>query len=143
MGSIFDCDADALVNPVNTIGVMGRGLALAFKQSFPDVFAAYARACKAKQVEIGKMFVVERAATPRYVIHFPTKRHFRYPSKLEYIDAGLTDLVVTLRDRRISSVAIPALGCGLGGLAWDVVKSRIVRAMDRVPEVRVTLFDPE
>lgn len=143
MGSIFDCDADALVNPVNTIGVMGRGLALAFKQSFPDVFAAYARACKAKQVEIGKMFVVERAATPRYVIHFPTKRHFRYPSKLEYIDAGLTDLAVTLRDRRISSVAIPALGCGLGGLAWDVVKSRIVRAMDQVPGVRVTLFDPE
>ena len=141
IGNILDCDVDALVNPVNTVGAMGKGLARAVKVKYPDVFASYARACKANQVAIGRMHVVERSSAPRYVINFPTKQHFRQPSQLEYIETGLVDLVAQVRALAIESIAIPALGCGLGGLAWELVRPRIVAALDS-SHARVILFEP-
>jgi O-acetyl-ADP-ribose deacetylase (regulator of RNase III) len=143
-GDLLDADVEALVNPVNTIGVMGKGLALVFKRRFPEGFRAYAAACRRGEVAIGRMFVVETtgATGPRYLINFPTKKHWRDPSLLEYVRAGLTALVDEIRARKIRSIALPALGCGNGGLAWSDVKPLIVGAMADVPDVRVLVFAP-
>jgi O-acetyl-ADP-ribose deacetylase (regulator of RNase III) len=137
-GDLLTAKVDALVNPVNTAGVMGKGLALQFKKAFPDVFTAYKKA----KLAIGRMHVVERAHAPRFVINFPTKQHWRDPSKLEYIESGLVDLVARVRDLGITSIAIPPLGCGLGGLDWADVKPLIVDAFAPLP-VRVVLFEPQ
>src|SRR5690606_354009 len=120
-GDLLTADVDAIVNAVNTVGAMGKGLALQFKRAFPDNFRAYAAACKQGQVVIGKMHVTQRSTPPRFIINFPTKQHWRNASEFEYVRAGLVDLVVQIRDRGIESIAVPALGCGLGGLAWDEV----------------------
>jgi O-acetyl-ADP-ribose deacetylase (regulator of RNase III) len=141
-GDLLKAEVDAIVNATNTVGVMGKGLALQIKKVFPDVFAAYVTACKDKTIAIGRVHVVERASTPRFVINFPTKTDYRKPSKLEYIDAGLPDLIDQVRERAIRSIAIPALGCGLGGLAWNDVKPRIVSAFAALPEVQVLLYEP-
>jgi O-acetyl-ADP-ribose deacetylase (regulator of RNase III) len=142
-GNLVTADVDAIVNTVNTQGVMGKGLALQIKHAFPDVFAEYARACKQGAVAVGRMHVVHRSSPPRFVINFPTKTHWRQPSKLEYVESGLADLVAQVRAQDIGSIAIPPLGCGLGGLAWDEVKPRIVEAFGPLPAVRVMLFEPE
>jgi O-acetyl-ADP-ribose deacetylase (regulator of RNase III) len=141
-GDLVTAQVDAIVNPVNTVGVMGKGLALQIKNAFPDVFADYARACKQGMVEVGRMHVVKRTEPPRFVINFPTKKHWRNPSKLEYVESGLTDLVKQVGELGIESIAIPPLGCGLGGLDWREVKPRIVDAFGALPEVRVILFEP-
>jgi O-acetyl-ADP-ribose deacetylase (regulator of RNase III) len=141
-GDILRTRVDALVNAVNAVGVMGKGLALQFKESFPDNFRAYEGACARGEVVVGRMFVVERQAPPRFIINFPTKAHWRQPSKLEYIAAGLADLVTTTRRLGISSLALPALGCGLGGPQWTDVKPLIEAAFDQQPAVRVVLFGP-
>lgn len=143
-GNLLTADVDALVNTVNTAGVMGKGIALQFKRAFPRMFDAYIKACKAGQVEVGKMHVWPTGLLtgPRYIINFPTKQHWRSPSKMSYIDEGLFDLVRVLRDDRIESVAIPPLGAGNGGLNWAQVRPRIVAALNEVPEVRVLLFEP-
>lgn len=141
-GDLLAAPADALVNAVNTVGVMGKGLALQFKNAFPEVFASYTRACEARQVVIGRMHVVGRSMAPRFVINFPTKEHWRQPSKLAYIDAGLPELVAQVRKLDITSIAVPPLGCGLGGLAWGDVRPRIEHVFDAVPDVRVLLFEP-
>jgi O-acetyl-ADP-ribose deacetylase (regulator of RNase III) len=137
-GDLLAAQVDALVNAVNTVGVMGKGLAL--KKTFPDVFVEYERACKAGEVAIGRMHVVRHEN--RFIINFPTKQHWRNPSKLEYIDAGLVALVATVRELAIASIAIPALGCGNGGLDWSAVEPRIVDAFASLPDVRVVLFEP-
>lgn len=139
-GDLLRAEVDAIVNAVNTVGVMGKGLALQIKKAFPDVFAEYARACKAGAVEVGRVHVVERPTPPRFVINFPTKQHWRQPSKLAYIDAGLVDLVAQVREREIRSIAVPPLGCGLGGLDWSEVEPRIVDAFGALPDVRVLLY---
>lgn len=142
-GDLFAAEVEALVNPVNTVGVMGKGLALAFKQKFPANYAAYRNACKSGELTIGKMFVFDNTpAIPRWLINFPTKRHFREASKLDDIRAGLVDLIEQLRDRTITSVAMPALGCGLGGLDWADVRPLIVDACAALPGTRVLLFAP-
>lgn len=141
-GSLLTAHVDALVNAVNTVGVMGKGLALQFKEAFPDAFASYARACKAGEVRIGTMHVVTRPTSPRFIINFPTKEHWRNPSKLEFIRDGLAGLIDTVRQRAIGSIAVPALGCGNGGLAWSSVRPLIVEAFAQVPDVRVLLFEP-
>lgn len=141
-GNMLTADVDALVNTVNTQGVMGKGLALQFKKAFPENFAAYERASKAGEVQIGKMHVVERLASPRFIINFPTKKHWRQPSKLEYVRDGLRDLVVEVRRLQIGAIAIPPLGCGNGGLDWARVRPLIVAAFDELPTVRVVLFEP-
>jgi O-acetyl-ADP-ribose deacetylase (regulator of RNase III) len=136
---MFASKAEALVNPVNTVGVMGKGLALAFKKKFPDNFAAYRDAALAP----GTMFVFDRSPrTPRWIINFPTKRHWRDPSRIEDIRSGLVDFVAQLVARDIESVAVPALGCGLGGLAWTDVRPLIADACRAIPDVRVELFAP-
>jgi len=142
-GNLLTADVDAFVNTVNTEGVMGKGLALQVKRRFPEVFAEYLRACKQGVVAIGRMQVVHRSTSPLFVINFPTKMHWRHPSKLEYIESGLADLVTQIRELGIRSIAIPPLGCGLGGLDWSEVKPRIIDALSSLPDVRVVLFEPD
>lgn len=141
-GDLLAAEVDAIVNTVNTAGVMGKGLALQIKERFPEVFTAYARACKQGTVTVGQMHVVPRATPPRFVINFPTKQHWRNPSKLEYVESGLAALVRCVRDYEIRSIAIPPLGCGLGGLDWADVRPRIVEAFEQAPDVRVVLYEP-
>lgn len=142
-GNLLTADVDALVNTVNTQGVMGKGLALQFKKAFPEAFQSYERACKAGEVVPGKMHVVRRLTAPRFIINFPTKKHWRNPSKLEYIRDGLRDLVDQVRSLEIRSIAIPPLGCGHGGLASSDVRPLIEQAFDQIPDVQVVIFEPK
>lgn len=143
-GNLLEADVEALVNTVNTVGVMGKGIALQFKQAFPDNYAFYRRAYERGELEPGRMLVFEtgRMINPRYIINFPTKRHWRGKSRLEDVRAGLDALVDEIRERRISSVAIPPLGCGNGGLSWRVIRPLIEGAMQKLPEVETLLFEP-
>jgi O-acetyl-ADP-ribose deacetylase (regulator of RNase III) len=143
-GDILAADADALVNTVNCVGVMGRGIALQFRNAFPANFEAYAAACKLGEVRPGRMFIFETSAltSPRYIINFPTKRHWRGKSRMEDIEAGLQALVETIRCLELRSIAIPPLGAGLGGLPWDAVRARIVEAVSPLSEVQVIVFEP-
>jgi O-acetyl-ADP-ribose deacetylase (regulator of RNase III) len=143
-GDIFTADAEALVNTVNCVGYMGCGIALQFKQAWPENFKAYAAACRREEVQPGRMFVFEtgRLTNPRYIINFPTKRHWRGKSRMEDIDAGLAALVGEIRQRGIRSIAVPPLGAGLGGLDWPAVRERIARALGALPEVRTIVFEP-
>lgn len=143
-GDILDADAEALVNTVNCVGVMGRGIALRFKEAFPDNFKAYAAACRRGEVQPGRLFVFDtgRLTVPRYIINFPTKRHWRGKSRIEDIEAGLAALVEEIRSRNIRSIAIPPLGSGLGGLDWTEVRRRIERALADLRGVEVTVFEP-
>lgn len=143
-GDILRCEAEALVNTVNCVGVMGRGIALQFKNVFPENFRAYAAACKREEVRPGQMFVFEtgQLTAPRYIINFPTKRHWRGKSRMEDIDSGLTALVETIRARGIRSIAIPPLGSGLGGLDWKQVRPRIESALRAFDDVQVLVFEP-
>lgn len=144
-GDILVAEAEALVNTVNCVGVMGRGIALQFRKAFPENFEIYETACSRGEVQPGSMLVYETGllAGPKYIINFPTKRHWKGKSKIEDIDSGLKALIAEVATRRISTIAIPPLGCGLGGLRWTDVKPRILRAFEELPKVRVLLFDPE
>ena len=143
-GDILKDESEALVNTVNCVGVMGRGIALQFKKAWPDNFKAYAKACDREEVQPGRLFVFEtgQITPPRYIINFPTKRHWRGKSRIEDIEAGLEALVVVLRERGIQSVALPPLGSGLGGLDWKDVRARIVSALSDLPSVRVRVYEP-
>lgn len=143
-GNIFDSNVQALVNTVNCVGVMGRGLALQFKNKFPDNFKAYEKACQQQQVQPGKMFVfnTQQLISPQYLINFPTKRHWRGKSKIEDIEAGLDDLVNVLQQYHIESVAIPPLGAGLGGLDWQKVKYLIESKLLPLTDTRILVFEP-
>lgn len=141
---IFNANAEALVNTVNCVGVMGRGIALQFKKRFPENFAEYEKACKQNEVVPGKMFVHSTGSmiNPRFVINFPTKRHWRGSSRLEDIEAGLIALKNVIIQNNIKSIAIPPLGCGLGGLDWSVVKSKIELALNDLTDVEIMIFEP-
>ena len=143
-GDILKHDADALVNTVNCMGVMGRGIALQFRNAFEDNYEAYRKAAKRQEVVPGRMFVFERSAIerPRWIINFPTKRHWKGSSRVEDIESGLVDLVRVILEKGIRSIAIPPLGCGLGGLDWAIVRPLIERALEAVPDVDATLFEP-
>ena len=144
-GNLLDADTQALVNPVNCVGVMGKGLALQFKQAFPANYAAYRAACGRGEVQPGRMFVTETGAQtgPQFLINFPTKRDWRSASRLDDIETGLTALVAEVEARDIRSLALPALGCGLGGLDWEAVGPRIVNAFVALPDIRVVLYVPQ
>lgn len=144
IGDIFKADADAIVNTVNCVGIMGRGIALQFKNAYPANFKAYKAACDAEQVQPGQMFVFETGKfTPRFIINFPTKRHWKGKSRIVDIEAGLISLADEITSRGIKSVAIPPLGAGLGGLDWDDVLPRIKSALQDIPDVDVIIFEPK
>jgi O-acetyl-ADP-ribose deacetylase (regulator of RNase III) len=142
-GNLLEADVDALVNTVNTKGVMGKGVALQFKRAFPANYKAYRAACAAGEIRLGRMFVFEtgRLERPRFIINFPTKEHWRSRSRLADIEAGLEDLRRVLAELELESVALPPLGCGLGGLRWSDVQPRIERALRDVP-VKALSFEP-
>jgi O-acetyl-ADP-ribose deacetylase (regulator of RNase III) len=145
-GDILKCETDALVNTVNCVGIMGRGIALQFKNVYPENFKAYEAACKREAVQPGRMFVYEtgQLTPPRFIINFPTKRHWRGKSRIEDIESGLVDLVNVIRDKGIHSIAIPPLGSGLGGLDWNDVRPRIERALSGLAEdVQILVFEPK
>ena len=143
-GDILAEDAEALVNTVNCVGIMGRGIALQFKNAFPENFKSYAAACNRNEVQPGRMFVFEtgKLTNPRYIINFPTKRHWRGKSRIEDIDAGLVGLAQEIRSRNIRSVAIPPLGSGLGGLDWAKVRPRIEARLRELNDIKVVIFEP-
>ena len=143
-GDILTENAEALVNTVNCVGSMGRGIALQFKNSFPDNFKSYVAACKRKDVQPGRMFVFEtgQLANPRYIINFPTKRHWRGKSRMEDIDAGLVALAEEIRSYNIQSIAIPPLGSGLGGLDWFDVRPRVENMLDQFSDLMAVVFEP-
>lgn len=143
-GDLLKANVDALVNAVNCVGVMGKGIALQFKKAFPDNFKAYKKACDAEQVQPGKMFISDAGSLMqiRYIINFPTKRHWRGKSKMEDVDSGLKALVEEVKRLRIQSIALPPLGCGNGGLDWNAVRPRIEHAFSELPDVEVQLFAP-
>lgn len=144
-GDILKAEAETLVNTVNCFGVMGRGIALQFKKAFPENFKVYKAVCDRKELQPGKLLVFDlnRFDNPHYIINFPTKNHWKGKSKLEDIQAGLAALVREIQGRGIRSIAIPPLGCGLGGLDWEVVRPTIEEAFARLPELRVLLYEPK
>lgn len=138
-----DVDVEALVNTVNCVGIMGRGVALQFKNAFPDNFKAYAAACKREEVQPGRMFVFETGLLmPKYIINFPTKRHWKGKSRIEDIQSGLGALVREVRSRKIRSIAVPPLGSGLGGLEWNRVRPLVQDALGQIEGLRVIVFEP-
>ena len=143
-GDLLEQRVDAIVNTVNTVGVMGKGIALQFRRKWPANYKAYEAACKRKEVVPCKMFVFDNGGLvePKYIINFPTKRHWRQPSRMSDIECGLVDLIAQVKALKIMSIAIPPLGCGNGGLNWSDVKPRIEAAFEKLPEVSVKLFAP-
>jgi O-acetyl-ADP-ribose deacetylase (regulator of RNase III) len=143
-GNLLDAQDEALVNPVNTVGVMGKGLALAFRHRFDLNHRLYVEACQAGELPVGKMFVTEtgQAVGPRWVVNFPTKQHWRQPSQLRWVSEGLMDLRRFIAQHRVQSIAIPALGAGLGGLAWPDVQSAIESALAELDDVQITVYEP-
>ena len=142
-GNLLEAKADALVNTVNTVGIMGKGIALMFKERFSDNFRRYAQACKAGDVQTGRMFVTEPRELdgPRWIVNFPTKQHWRGNSRLEWITEGLQDLRRFLIEHDVKSIAIPPLGAGNGGLAWPVVREQIKAALGDL-DLAITVFEP-
>lgn len=143
-GDILNADVEALVNTVNCVGVMGRGIALQFKNMFPDNFEAYAGACDRGEVQPGHMFIYPtgQLTNPRYIINFPTKRHWRGNSRIEDIESGLKALRADIERLGIRSIAIPPLGSGLGGLNWSDVRPRILEAIEGLGDTRIEIFEP-
>ena len=143
-GNILEADAEALVNTVNTEGIMGKGIALQFKKKFPQMYEAYRAACEAGEVVPGRMHVFEQTEmlNPRYIINFPTKRHWRSRARMEDIKAGLTALKQEIEKRGIRSIAVPPLGCGNGRLDWRNVRPTIERGLNGLRDVHVMLFAP-
>lgn len=144
IGDILQADTEAIVNTVNCVGIMGRGIALQVKDAFPANFKAYAVACAREEVQPGRMLVFETGflGNPMYIINFPTKRHWRGKSRIEDVEAGLDALASEIRNRGICSVAVPPLGSGLGGLDWRVVRSRIEATLGVLDGVQVVVFEP-
>jgi len=141
-GDIFESDCEVFVNPVNCVGVMGSGLAAAFKARFPNNFEIYYWACKQHKVKVGAMHVVraENRKNLRYLINFPTKLHWKDPSKIEYLLHGLTYLKDWIVREKIKSIALPKLGCGKGKLHWPLVKEIIEKILGDIPGVRIMVY---
>ena len=144
-GDILVEDVEALVNTVNCVGIMGRGIALQFKNAFPENFKAYKAACNRDELQPGRMFVFAtgQLTNPKYIINFPTKRHWRGKSRLSDVEAGLNALVAEIKARDIHSIAIPPLGSGLGGLDWSEARPCIEAAVSVLPDVKVVIFEPK
>jgi O-acetyl-ADP-ribose deacetylase (regulator of RNase III) len=143
-GNLLDAQSEALVNTVNEIGVMGKGLALMFRETYPENARIYEAAARRGEVHVGRMLVTANSTLlgPRWIIHFPTKKHWRNPSRSEWIRDGLHDLVRAVRENHIKSIAVPPLGCGAGGLEWSQVRREIDGTMAELEDVEVLVFEP-
>lgn len=143
-GNLLEAKVEAFVNTVNTVGVMGKGIALMFKERYPDNFKAYRTACKTGEIEVGRMFVTisDELSGPRWIINFPTKQNWRNPTRIEWIETGLVALREFIVQREVRSIAIPPLGCGNGGLEWTTVRPMIESALADLPDTRVIVFEP-
>ena len=143
-GNLLAAPVQALVNTVNTYGVMGKGIALQFRERFPQNYLAYKKACEMEQVQTGKMFVFKEQTMQgeKVIINFPTKKHWRHKSQYSYIEAGLQDLVKVLLQEQIGSVALPPLGCGNGGLEWPKVKQMIEKHLSPLKQVEILVYEP-
>lgn len=143
-GNLLQAPTEALVNTVNEVGVMGKGIALMFSEAFPENTKAYVEACKIGRVRVGQMFVTENKGLvqPRWIINFPTKKHWRGPSKIAWINEGLRDLARVIREKGIHSVALPPLGCGNGKLEWTVVREAIEKALEKLSDVQILVYKP-
>lgn len=143
-GNLLDANVEALVNTVNTVGVMGKGIALMFKERFPRNMLDYAKACKLNQVVTGKMFitVTNELIGPHWIVNFPTKQHWRSPSQMKWIEEGLVDLRHFIVDNSVKSIAIPPLGAGNGGLDWEQVKSKIEVILGDLNHVNILIYEP-
>ncbi len=144
-GNILKDESEAIVNTVNCVGVMGKGLALQFKKAYPDNFKQYKSACDKGLVKIGKMFVTKHTdmINNQWIMNFPTKNHWRGSSKIDYIDLGLMDLVNQVKKLKIKSIAIPPLGTGLGGLDWNIVKEKTIEAFADLNSVEAIIYEPK
>lgn len=143
-GNLLESEAEALVNTVNTIGVMGKGIALQFKNMFPNNFKLYAIACKNKEVQVGKLLITEEVSLlsgKKIIINFPTKTDWRLPSEYEYIESGLVELVKVIKDKNIKSIAIPPLGSGNGGLDWNKVKIILEKHLSNL-DCDIIIYEP-
>ncbi len=143
-GDLFESGAEALVNTVNTVGVMGKGIALQFKNMFPDNFKIYSNACKKKELKVGQLLVTEEIklfAERKIIINFPTKTNWRQPSKYEYVEDGLVELINVIKEKNIKSIAIPPLGAGNGGLNWNKVKQILERHLSDV-SCEIFIYEP-
>ena len=143
-GDILVADVEAIVNTVNCVGVMGKGIALQFKMKYPENYQFYKKICDQGRMIVGKVLVFEQPSTnhPKYIINFPTKRHWKGKSTIQDISKGLDSLIEEIKNLKIKSIAIPALGSGLGGLDWQQVKSIITDAFSTLPDVNVWLYEP-
>lgn len=140
VGDLFESEAQTLVNTVNCVGIMGKGLALEFKKRFPDMYDDYVMRCERKQVRLGEPYLYRRLFPPS-IVNFPTKDHWRSVSKLSDIVAGLEYLVQHHREWGITSLAVPPLGCGQGQLEWRVVGPTLYRHLSRL-DIPVDLYAP-
>lgn len=143
-GNIFESDAEGLVNTVNTVGVMGKGIALQFKKAFPNNFKKYLDACKSERFKIGKVLVCKDSnlnSGEKWIINFPTKRDWRKPSEYSFIEKGLDDLILAIEEYNIKSVAIPPLGSGNGGLDWVKVKCIIENKLKQL-DIDIWVYEP-
>lgn len=143
-GNILTADVEALVNTVNTVGVMGKGIALAFKKAFPLNYKLYKEICDKKEFSVGDIFTTNTGQlTPKFIINFPTKQHWKGRSKIEYVENGMKKLVETIKTNEIKSIAIPPLGCGNGGLQWSIVKPIILNELKHIDkDVEVIIYEP-
>lgn len=143
-GDLFDAQAEAIVNTVNTVGVMGKGIALQFKQRFPENYVTYKEACEKGLVKTGEVLITKNNTLFfKYIINFPTKEHWRNPSKYEYVDKGLDALIDTIKEYNIKSVAMPPLGAGNGKLEWDKVKLILNDKLSVLPDVKFIVYEPQ
>jgi O-acetyl-ADP-ribose deacetylase (regulator of RNase III) len=143
-GNLLEAPVEALVNTVNEVGVMGKGIALMFREAFPESAREYQKACERGDVKVGHMLVTHSRslAGPLWIIHFPTKKHWRHRSRMEWVRDGLKDLVRVMRENGIRSIAVPPLGCGSGGLEWSEVRKEIEAAFAGVQGAEVLVYQP-
>lgn len=142
-GDILSSSCEGIINTVNTQGIMGKGLALLYRQKYPEMFKVYRKACLNKEVKTGFMHVWKVSNQDKWIINFPTKQHWRNPSQLEWIIEGLQDLVKVVKENKIKSLGIPPLGCGLGGLHWYQVKKEIVQVCEQyLSDIKIEIYEP-
>lgn len=143
-GNLLKADVEALVNTVNTVGVMGKGIALQFKEKFQENYKLYKKAAQQNSLQVGTVFIVptNRIDHVKWIVNFPTKRNWRQPSKIEYIEDGLNDLIEQIKAKNIKSIAMPPLGCGNGGLDWSIVKEIIIRKLLILENVDIIVYEP-